>query len=265
MPSEGGHAAAERTVLCQGDPVREPPARATSRGHQPGPPAHTSSRDVGEGLASDAPQHASGIKAGLQRPEAPEAAAHALPPPEAPGSQPSEVCHQRGHGASRTEQTATGHSSLLGPCLYCVWHSALGGVKMPGTPPPGAGNPAGAGTAERWPSRWGVEPRSSREGLIAGAPPCPSFTDPARVNLQVPRCTLSTHDPVTARPVTTPLAAQDKLDVASQGKAAEYRLAVRGPLSPSAPDARPPAWPWDPPLFRLRPRVGVELWGPGVP
>lgn len=164
-------------------------------GQQPGPPAGTSSRSIGEALASGAPQHASGEKAGLRRSEAPAAPAHPLPPPEAPRSQHRGVCHQQGQRPSRTEQTATGHSSVLGPCLYFVWHSALGGVKIPGTPLPGAGYPAGAGTAERWPSRQGVEPRSSPGGLIAGAPPCPLFTDPVRVNRQVSRYTLSTHDP----------------------------------------------------------------------
>lgn len=65
-------------------------------GQQPGPPAGTSSLDVGEALASGAPQHASGVKAGLRRSEAPAAPAHPLPPPEAPRSQPRGVCHQQG-------------------------------------------------------------------------------------------------------------------------------------------------------------------------
>lgn len=59
-------------------------------GQQPGPPAGTSSRGVGEALASGAPQHASGVKAGLRRSEAPAAPAHPCPLRKLTGPSPAE-------------------------------------------------------------------------------------------------------------------------------------------------------------------------------
>lgn len=186
MPSEGGHAAAERDALLR-RPCGGPAARTSSQDLQPrrwgsAGLRRPSTRIRGKGWSAKV-----GSSSGPSPPPAPSGSSQ-VPAPRSLSSAGT----QR---PSRTEQTATGHSSVLGPCLYFVWHSALGGVKIPGTPLPGAGNPAGAGTAERWPSRQGVEPRSSPGGLIAGAPPCPSFTDPVRVNRQVSRYTSSTDDP----------------------------------------------------------------------